>query len=81
MSKFGILVCALCFVFCPLGIGMFIVNMIIHFDFGDVMLIVSNVALCYLWFYGLNESIQLKSKIKDLTNELDNLKNKVKNYE
>lgn len=74
MSKLGILFCALCFVFCPIGIGMLIVNMVIHFDFGVLMIILSYILLSYLWIYELNENVQLKSKIKDLKNKLDNAK-------
>lgn len=74
MSKFGILFCALCVTFCPIGIGMFIVYMIMRFDFGVLMLILSYILLSYLWIYELNESDQLKSKIKDLKNKLDNAK-------
>lgn len=71
MSKFGILFCTLCFVFCPVGIGMFIVYMIIRFDFGVLMAILSYILLSYLWIYELNENVQLKSKIKDLKKKIN----------
>lgn len=70
MTKFGVLFCALCIVFCPIGLGMSSVIIWQQQDWHFLLQISILLGLSYLWVSQITENIDLKAKIKQLEQDL-----------